>query len=521
VVARRALLVLLLLGHAACFERGRGRPADDAGAAAAIREAAPAAPASAHVEPAGPADPDATIGVALEVEPATLDPLRGAEQVTQRIARGGLFEGLLAPGPRLGDPPRPELAARWTVDDGGRRWTFTLVPARWHDGAPVTAADVAATLEAARTSWLGGALDDLAGIDTPAPDTVVVRFTGARADRRALFEVLPILPGGQVDGARPIGSGPLRFVRWTRGQAIELARADGYHGAPAGAARVIHRVAADRAHALRMLAAGEVDVVVQVPADEAARFAGAHRDAGTFGYRMPAFLAAVFNARRPALAEVDARRALTALLDRPGLAARLFASPPLTGPFPAGAPGHDPTVTPVPFDRALAARLLGGARLRVEVLVPQGSPTMARIADVWAADARGVAELVVVATPFGELVGRLASGDFDVALTSLTTGAEHDFWSRLSSRAPRQEAWTGLADAELDRLLDAVRGELDDGRRAGLRRALHRRIAELAPLAFIAPDVRAGLARRDVGGLAGAPEGGPPAAARLWRSRRR
>ena len=42
----------------------------------------------------------------------------------------------------------PDLAERWTVDDGGPTWTVDLRDdARWHDGEPVTADDVVFTIQ--------------------------------------------------------------------------------------------------------------------------------------------------------------------------------------------------------------------------------------------------------------------------------------------------------------------------------------------------------------------------------------
>jgi ABC-type transport system substrate-binding protein len=513
----RAAVAVVALVAAGCFERGGARPRGGDGGAAVAVDAAPR-PERAHREPAGPADPAATIRVALEAEPASLDPLTAADAVARRVL-ADVYEGLVCAAPTLGATPVPCLADRYEEADGGRRWTFHLRDARWHDGAAVTSADVVATLAAvrARGSWLVGELDDLVGVDAPAPDTVVLRFGALRPDRLARLASVPILPRHALDAAAPPGTGPMRLDRWVRGDRIELSRWDGHWGAPAAAARVIYRIA-ERGEALRLLADGELDVVVQVPIDEATRFADDHAAAGTFTYRLGAYLAAIYNARRPALATAAARRALTALLDRDQIAARLFGTRPITGPFPETDPGHDPSVSAVPFDRAVAEALLAGRRPRLEVLVPAGSATMARVADIWASDARGVAELIVVEVPFAELLGRLAAGTFDVALLSMTTGPELDLAPRLSSRAPADTAWSGIADRELDRLLDAVKAEPDPDRRAQLRRALHRRIAAVDPLAFIAADVRLGVARRDIGGVAGAAEGAPPRAARLWRA---
>jgi ABC-type transport system substrate-binding protein len=134
-----------------------------------------------------------------------------------------------------------------------------------------------------------------------------------------------------------------------------------------------------------------------------------------------------------------------------------------------------------------------------------------------AADARGLATLRVVSVPFAELLGRLAAGDFDVAITSMSGGPDVDLWSRFASTAPADQAWSGLRDPVLDELLVAARTAMTDADRIRAARAIHRRLHQLQPLAFIAVDTRAGLASARVGGLAG--HRGPPPVRGLWIAR--
>jgi peptide/nickel transport system substrate-binding protein len=529
---RRAHAALLLLALAACYERG-GQPArtapDDAAVAAAA--ALPAPPAEPALERR---DPAAILQIALEAEPATLDPFLAADGATQRVL-ADVYEGLLCPADGPTAPPIPCLATSYTVADGGTRWRFVLRSGvRFHDGAPVTAGDVAFSfglLTGPVRSHLAAELDDLVAA-RPEPGAVVLEFARARPDRANAIARVPIVPRrafagidldrpGAVEAgplaSAPIGTGPLRVTRWRRGEAVEAARHDGYWGPPALAAGAVFRVTADRSDALRALARGSLDVVYQVPVDQAVRFSDEHADVRTFRYLLPAYLAAVLNTRRPALASAEARRALAALLDRPTIRRTILGGTPAQrGPFPPGDPGVDPATSDVAFDPAAAAAIRGA---RLTVLVPAGSRAMARIADVWAADARGTATLTVEEVPFPDLIARLREGRFDVALTSLTTGPELDLWPRLHSAAPPDEAWSGLRDGELDGLLDRLRAAADPDQRIGLRRAVDRRLAALLPMIVIAADARLGVAAASIGGL-GDGTGGPPPARRLWRARR-
>lgn len=77
-------------------------------------------------------------------EPETLDPAKLKGVLESRIVIG-LFEGLVTYDPRTLEP-RPGIASSWTVSPDGLAYTFTLRDdARWSDGSPLVAADVAAS----------------------------------------------------------------------------------------------------------------------------------------------------------------------------------------------------------------------------------------------------------------------------------------------------------------------------------------------------------------------------------------
>src|ERR671914_830709 len=73
-----------------------------------------------------------------------LDPLFASTPAEQDVT-ALLFRGLTGVGPdgRI----EPDLARGWQVEDGGRAYTFEIPGrVRWHDGFPVTADDVVATV---------------------------------------------------------------------------------------------------------------------------------------------------------------------------------------------------------------------------------------------------------------------------------------------------------------------------------------------------------------------------------------
>src|ERR1022692_4780234 len=83
----------------------------------------------------------------------------------------------------------PDFARSWSTSADGRTWTFHTVPnAKWSDGKPLTAADVAWTINEVikykngpAGQW-AGLLAHMIGASAPNPTTVVIRYSTAVAN---------------------------------------------------------------------------------------------------------------------------------------------------------------------------------------------------------------------------------------------------------------------------------------------------------------------------------------------------
>ena len=243
----------------------------------------------------------------------------------------------------------PQLARRWERRDS-LTLIFELDPrARWHDGTPVTARDVAWTFARAKDPALAPAhatvLRWVASVTAEGDRRVVVRFSKRYPSQ--FFDVawqLPVLPAHLLDtipgpqlGASawarsPIGNGPYRFVRSAPGQSVELAAVAGHFLGTPKLGRVVYRAAADGDARINLLLSGEGDALEQL-----ALRSQQERFAGNAEFRLvpvPSFQVGYvgFNQRAPGdrtaphpiLADSAVRRALVLGLDRRTLAAALF-----------------------------------------------------------------------------------------------------------------------------------------------------------------------------------------------------
>ncbi|MEC4020491.1 ABC transporter substrate-binding protein, partial [Streptomyces sp. H27-D2] len=168
----------------------------------------------------------------------TLDPHLANLFVDAARAKA-LFDKLADAGADMS--ARPRLAERWEANAGLDRWRITLREATWHNGKPVTAADVLHSYRRiADPDKTFRAKASLEPIDVDASRALDARTVEFRLKRPyaefpnvlAAFGAY-IVPDGADDFAAPVGSGPFRFVSFVPGRSLAVKRNDDYwDGAP-------------------------------------------------------------------------------------------------------------------------------------------------------------------------------------------------------------------------------------------------------------------------------------------------
>jgi peptide/nickel transport system substrate-binding protein len=468
------------------------------------------------------------VRIHLEVAPPNLNPILASDVGAARVTLGDVYEPLWSD--ERADALTPVLAESWWRSGDDTDWIVTLRDGIvWHDGKPFGAADVVYTYTLlgphGLSSPLAADFDDLVTVEARDPRTVRFHWKGFRVGRDRAVAKVPILPA-HVFGATapaeiaehpassaPVGTGPYRFSSWDSGRAIALTRV-APHRAPAAIERVVYRIIPDRGQAVAQLRAGQLDAMLQVPGSELEAFAGDPRFA-VIPVELPSFTAVTWNAARPVVADPRVRRALTMLLDREAVVREIYQGRGrlLSGPWLPSAPAYDPAVVPWPFDVDAARGLLaeaGASGARVRLLVPQESRVLERIATVWQEDAKQAGLRVELETaPWGQVLARARSGDFDGVAFSWTTGPEQDFYHRFHSSQIGGDNWGRLSDPEVDRLLESIRTIDDRGRRIAAEQRLHRRLHELEPVTFVSADVRTAVVSKRLGGVDVRPDGVP------------
>ncbi len=239
---------------------------------------------------ATPALAETTLNVVPSSDIVLLDPVFGTAAISA-TAGAMVYESLFAWDHTLA--PKPEMAQSWTTSPDGLTWTFTLRPnLRFHDGQPVTTADVIPSLARWMSFDGGGSKLAVALLDMQptSPDTFEMRLKTPFPGMLAVLAAAPSrfaaimrardIPATRTQVLTAIGSGPFRYLPEARvsGVTVAWARNPGYvpraeppdgmaGGRVAKVDRVEWHVIPDPSTVAAALARGEVDFVETMSLD--------------------------------------------------------------------------------------------------------------------------------------------------------------------------------------------------------------------------------------------------------------
>ena len=468
--------------------------------------------------------PDDTAVVVID------SPMLSADPRMQATSYDGKLSHLVAEGLTAVDTPtmepRLDLAASVAHVDDLTIDVTLRDDARFSDGSPVTAADVAGTyMSVLAPDW-----------PTASHKTLDDRFTSVEAigPRVARFHLRAPLAtflsdidfgivsfhGGPPRPGHVIGAGPYRLREIASTGAV-LEANPFYVGGPPQLPRVEFKIVPDAAARLLMLVGGSADLVPNsVRLDLVAQVAARpHVQVQTAHGAILTLL--MMKKDNPVLSDRRVRQAIALALDRPAIiAAKLGGlAVPATGLLSPQHWAYSGDVPRYDHDPARARQLLDDAGLRD----PDGDGPAPRLRLVYktSADAFRVAIARVIAAQLAEVgiaveirsfefatfFADVKRGAYQLASMQTTDITEPDFYfmyfhTSWIPAAPRFEGFNRwrYRSAEVDRLTSEGRRELDRDRRRRIYAEVQRQVAEDVPIVPLWHEDNVVLSSADVRG---------------------
>jgi len=277
---------------------------------------------------------------------------------------------------------QPMLATEWKTT-GDTQWTFKLrKDVKFHNGDPLTAADVKFTIE--RTydpnakTLVSTIFTTIDKIETPDDYTVV--FNTKQSD--------PLLParlafyGGQIMPARyfqqvttgfaakPIGSGPYKFVEQVKDDRVVLEANTAYWGGAPAIGRITIKPRPETAARVASLVSGESDLASNIPPDQTDQVNKSGKTRTE-----PALFAGLWalgvNSKVAPLSSKLVKQALAFAVDRQSIIKEIFRGQGLVpnGGISKGDFAYDDTLPPLAYDPTKAKELLKQANYNNEEVI--------------------------------------------------------------------------------------------------------------------------------------------------------
>lgn len=382
-----------------------------------------------------------------------------------------------------------ELCESYTVSEDGLVWTFRLRPATFSDGSPVTAAEIVASLEQARSSArYGGRLKDVRRI-AAGEDEVVVTLGRPNGALPLLLDV-PVFKETD-DPQRPLGTG--RYYLAGSEETLALAAREGW-AAPVDPI------------ALRAVSSGD-ELVYAFDAREVTLVDADLTGTNTLGYSgrfettdypTTTLLYLGCNIKSGVCREVKIRQALLRAFDREDIARRLLDRKAVATVLPIHpwaddydqelakglnyAPGTAEEMLELAgWEKDEEGRLRQGrSGLTLRMVVNQDNIYKVTVAESLAERLRELGcDVTLAKLPWEEYTAALRRSEFDLYLGETTLTADFDPEALLSAGGGLN--YGGFSDRETETLMDRYRSGTGQERTMAASE-LWTRIVELAPI---------------------------------------
>ena len=418
--------------------------------------------------------------------------------------------------------PQPYLAERWTLAEDGKSLTLYLRKgAVFHDGKPITSADVAFSIMAIKANHpFQTMLGPVERVETPDAQTAIIRMSAPHpaivlAMSPALCPILPkhIYEGGDLknhprNSADVVGSGPFKLVEFKPNQRVVLERFDKFFlpGKPY-LDKVVFNITPDSSSLMLSLERGDIQVLpfATVPSDLKRIATNPNIALTSKGYEGIGPLNwLAFNMEKKPLDNLKVRQAIAHALDRNFITKALMGgfAQVSEGPIVESSPFAVKDVTRYAFDLKKSAALLdeagfkagaNGERFKLTIdYLPNNDDQQKIVAEYVRAQLKkvGVTVEVRASADFPAWAKKIASHDFDLTMDVVFNWGDPIIGvhrTYLSSNI-KPIVWTNTQsyrNAQVDELLNTAGGILNPTKRKAYYATFQKIVTEELPIYYV------------------------------------
>jgi len=467
--------------------------------------------------------------------PTTLNPFSSMDAYAT-VVQKEVLESLLERNPET-YKWSPRLAESWKVSKDGKKYTFKLRKGIfWHDGAPLTVADVKFSFDAIldvetyKTAHRKPYFEGIKAAKIIDKSTIVFTvkntyFANFREIANMLIVPMHIYKNPAKKQRKKlnktlIGTGPYILEKYNKGKNIILKRNKKWWGLKVSAFKnrynfdkFLMKFVKDSTISMTMLEKGNLDFIGLGADDYVKKTSGKKWGKEVFKVKIKnksakgyAFIG--FNLKDPLFKSKKIRKALHLLVNRELMNKKfLYGLTKLaTGPLYRQSEYADPTVKPIPFNPALALKILRsegwkdsdgdgildkmiqGKKKKFEFTILEPSNFFNKYLTVFKEDAKKIGVVVHIKNiEWTTFVKLLEERKFSAVRLGWSGGKiEWDpkqIWHS-DSRSKSGSNFIGYSNLKVDKLIDEARLILDHKKRVKLLRQVYKMIADDVPYIF-------------------------------------
>ena len=433
--------------------------------------------------------------LAIQDTPVNMDPADGQLYASLQVYQN-VFSELIAVDSDF--KFQPNLATDWKQDDE-KTWTFNLVDnAVFQNGEPLTAKDVAYTINRMKTHALGAYLGFFDKVRAVGDHQVRIQLSRPYGPMEAtMASLVDIVNEKAINSGdpkqNPVGTGPYKMTDWVKGSHVTLTRWEKYFKSDKPYLdEVTFQSVGDDTVRLTGLQTGQFDWIQTVPPQQLSSLAGNssinHTPAGAY---FPYIL--LLNTTAPPFNDLKVRQAVSWAVDRSEIVKLAFfggaveATEAVSEPNPFYS-GATPYEGGPDLDKAQALLREASTSVRdAEIVVAQEDQSFVAIAQVLQSQMKKIGlNLTIKTVSSAESFGRMGNKQYGMGVTYFSASLDPALTYYLLGFSESGFNLSGYKNQRLDAALAKFTFQADQEVRKQVYPDMVRAFAEEAPFLFLA-----------------------------------